>query len=89
MGQHWVSTWDSKKRDLPEPWHDGKRVMNTSTGKIQVMLDGADTKEKVRPGRGIAEKGGCYLKPGGPGTLMEKETSVQKPEASLSSQVGI
>lgn len=77
MGQHWVRTWDSKKRDktpdLPEPSHGGKRVINTSIGRIQAMLDGADTKEKVRPARGIAEKGGCYLKPGGLGGLWGKQ----------------
>lgn len=77
MGQHGVSTWASKKRDktpdLPEPSYGGKRVINTPIGKIQAILDGADTEEKVRPGRGSAEKGGCYLKPGGLGGFWRKQ----------------
>lgn len=67
MGQHWVSTWDSKKRDKTPNLPGGKRVINTPIGRIQAMLDGADIKERVRPARGIAKKGGCYLKPGGLG----------------------
>ena len=42
------------------------------------MSDGANTKEKVRLGigTGIAWEGGCYLKPGGLGRLVELVTSV-------------